>query len=400
MKKFQYILFLLFLVIPPTFSKSKRVASIPFRMAGSYILIETSINGSTTLNFVLDTGLKGTMITGIHSEDSVSLPQGKIVSIRGLGLNDSIQAYQSRNNLLKIGNLKFPDKDILVLTNNLIDFSSITGEKINGILGAEVLKDYIIEINYTRQRINFYLHDSFTVPGKYARIPAIVVGGKMYINANVTSSNVTKENLAMLIDTGAEIGAWFQTVRDDAFIMPDKKIHGYIGEGLNGEIHGYYAVVDSLWIGPYCLKNPIVTFPDSVYIVDFIMRSSRDGTLGNQIMKRFDSFIDFKTPALYLKPNRMFADRFSFNIAGIEMIQNYPFFFEIRVNKVWKNSTADLKGIKPEDLILEVDRQPAFTMKLTEIRKIFETSRKRPLHVVIQRGDDVMDFFLDMKSPI
>lgn len=400
MKRFQYILFLLFLVIPPTFSKSKRIASVPFRMAGSYILIETSINGSTPLNFVLDTGLKGTMITEIHSEDSVSLPQGEIVSIRGLGLNDSIQAYESRNNLLKIGNLKFPAKDILVLTSNLIDFSSITGEKINGILGAEVLKDYIIEINYTRQRINFYPHDSFTVPGKYARIPAIVVGGKMYINANVTSSNVTKENLAMLIDTGAEIGAWFQTVRDDAFIMPDKKIHGYIGEGLNGEIHGYYAVVDSLWIGPYCLKNPIVTFPDSVYIADFIMRSSRDGTLGNQIMKRFDSFIDFKTPALYLKPNRMFADRFSFNIAGIEMTQNYPFFFEIRVNKVWKNSTADLKGVKPGDLILEVDRQPVFTMKLTEIRKIFETSRKRPLHVVIQRGDDVMDFFLDMKSPI
>ena len=222
----------------------------------------------------------------------------------------------------------------------------------------------------------------------------------MFINANVTSKNTTSENLVMLLDTGAEIGAWLQTIRDDAFALPEKRIHGYIGEGLNGEIHGYYAIVDTLTIGPYHLRRPIITFPDSMYIADFIVRSSRDGTLGNQVMKRFDSFIDFKTPALYLKPNRMFAEKFSFNIAGIEMVQNYPFVFEILVNKVWKNSTADLKGIKKGDLILEVDKQPVFSLKMGEIRKIFETPRKRPLHLVIQRDADVMDFYLDMRSPI
>ena len=51
------------------------------------------------------------------------------------------------------------------------------------------------------------------------------------------------------------------------------------------------------------------------------------------------------------------------------MTQNFPYIFDITVHKVWKNSTADLKGIKPGDLILEVDKQPVFTMKMVEIRK-------------------------------
>lgn len=400
MKRAVYIVLLLILISLQAFPKPKRVATIPFRLVGSSIVIETTINESSPLNLILDTGVKNTMITEILPEDSVDLPTGDIVQIRGLGVEDSIRAYQSRKNRLKMGNLKLQNQDVLVLLDQIINFSSITGEKINGILGSDILKEYVVEINYTRQKIIFYSHDSFTVPGKYARIPAIVAGSKMFINANVTSKNTTSENLVMLLDTGAEIGAWLQTIRDDAFALPEKRIHGYIGEGLNGEIHGYYAIVDTLTIGPYHLRRPIITFPDSMYIADFIVRSSRDGTLGNQVMKRFDSFIDFKTPALYLKPNRMFAEKFSFNIAGIEMVQNYPFVFEILVNKVWKNSTADLKGIKKGDLILEVDKQPVFSLKMGEIRKIFETPRKRPLHLVIQRDADVMDFYLDMRSPI
>ncbi len=400
MKRILYIAILFCLTTSPAFSRQKKVASIPFKLVGSSIVIETSINGSTPLQFILDTGVKNNMITEVHSEDSVELPRGKVVAIRGLGLNDSIRAYESTNNLLKIGNLRLQNQNMLVLMDNIISFSSITGEKINGILGSELLKDYVVEINYSRQRITFYTHDSFIVPNSYKRIPAIVAGSKMFINANVINNGMTNENLAMLIDTGAEIGAWFQTIRSDAFELPEKKIHGYIGEGLNGEIHGYYAVIDSLNIGPFYLKKPIVTFPDSMYIADIIIRSSRDGTLGNQVMKRFDSIFDFKTPALYLKPNRMFSEKFSFNISGIEMTQNFPFIFDITVNKVWKNSTADLKGIKEGDLILEVDKQPVFSMKMTEIRRIFETPRKRPLHIVIQRDTDVMDFYLDMKSPI
>ena len=400
MKRIAYILLLLVLISQPAFCRQKKVASFPFRLVGSTIVVETSINGSSPLNFILDTGVKNTMITEILPEDSVELPRGEIVGIRGLGLNDSIRAYHSTKNMLKIGNLRLQNQDILVLMDKIISFSSITGEKINGILGSEILKDYVVEISYSRQRITFYTHESYAVPRSYKRIPAIVAGSKMYVNANVINNGITNENLAMLIDTGAEIGAWFQTIRADAFELPEKRIHGYIGEGLNGEIHGYYAVIDSLNIGPFYLKKPIVTFPDSLYIADFIIRSSRDGTLGNQVLKRFDSFIDFKTPALYLKPNRMFAEKFSYNISGIEMTQNFPYIFDITVHKVWKNSTADLKGIKPGDLILEVDKQPVFTMKMVEIRKILETPRKRPLHIVIQRDLEVLDVYLDMKSPI
>ena len=49
---------------------------------------------------------------------------------------------------------------------------------------------------------------------------------------------------------------------------------------------------------------------------------------------------------------------------------------------------------------MEVDKQTVFSLKMGEIRKLFEAPRKRPLHLVIQRDADVMDFYLDMRSPI
>jgi len=42
----------------------------------------------------------------------------------------------------------------------------------------------------------------------------------------------------------------------------------------------------------------------------------------------------------------------------------------------------------------------AFQMNVSEIRDIFETSRRFPMHIVIQRGNDVIDLDLNMNSKI
>ena len=92
MKRAVYIVLLLILISLQAFPKPKRVATIPFRLVGSSIVIETTINESSPLNLILDTGVKNTMITEILPEDSVDLPTGDIVQIRGLGVEDSIRA--------------------------------------------------------------------------------------------------------------------------------------------------------------------------------------------------------------------------------------------------------------------------------------------------------------------
>ena len=96
----------------------------------------------------------------------------------------------------------------------------------------------------------------------------------------------------------------------------------------------------------------------------------------------------------------MFKDKFRYNVAGIEILREMPHFYITRVYKVWKNSPADVMGVREGDLILEVNGMKAFQMNVSEIRDIFETSRRFPMHIVIQRGNDVIDLDLNMNSKI
>ena len=398
-----FLLFSLFISLSAhAFPGNKKVTSVPFEMAGSYVVIKTTINDSSPLNMILDTGVKNTIINELMEDDELNLNKSITDStrIQGLGNNQGIKAYRSYKNEVKIGKIKFTNKAVLLLPENIFNFTNYTGKKINGILGSDVLRDYIVEINYTKSRVIFYNNNNntFNVPSGYSSIPAVVSNNKLYITAGYTGIDSVPHSLRMLVDTGAELGSWL--FNKSISSMPDKKVYGYIGEGLSGEIKGYYARSVSLCLGPHCISNPIVTFPDSAFTKGLEQETPRDGTLGNQTLKRFNCIIDFKTPAFYLKRNFMFKNKFRYNVAGIEVLREMPHFFITRVHKIWENSPADIKGVREGDLILEVNGMKTFQMNVSEIRDVFETSRRFPLHIVIQRDSEVIDLDLNMNSKI
>lgn len=398
MRRIHFILIVLFLVCGNSFlySKNKRIASVPFELTGSYIVVEVKINDSSPLKMILDTGIKNTIITELLSTDSVSLVRTDTITINGLGNEQDLKAYQSFKNDVKIGRINFTDKNVLLMMDNTFNFTSYSGQKINGIIGTDILQDYIIEINYTNSRIYFYDYDGYVPPSSFVSIPATIENDKIFIYADVVNQDLSRKKVKMLIDTGAELGAWLQNIRKNSVVLPEKKRHGYIGQGLSGEILGNYTHLNQICLGPFCIKNPIVSFPDSIFISHFILRSDRDGTFGNQIMKRFNNIIDFKKPAIYLKPNFMFNDKSRYNIAGIEIMKEPPFLILTKVNKVWEDSPADKKGIKEGDIIIEVDWQKTFQMKLSEIRMLFETPRRFPLQLLVERDNQTFEVHLDM----
>ena len=362
MRRIHFILIVLLLVCGNSilYSKNKKIASVPFELTGSYIVVEVKINDSSPLKMILDTGIKNTIITELLSTDSVSLVRTDTITINGLGNEQDLKAYQSFKNEVKIGRINFTGKNVLLMMDNTFNFTSYSGQKINGIIGTDILQDYIIEINYTNSHIYFYDYDGYVPPSSFVSIPATIENDKIFIYADVVNQDLSRKKVKMLIDTGAELGAWLQNIRKNSVILPEKKTHGYIGQGLSGEILGNYTHLNQICLGPFCINNPIVSFPDSIFITHFILRSDRDGTFGNQIMKRFNNIIDFKKPAIYLKPNFMFKDKSRYNIAGIEIMKEPPFLILTKVNKVWKDSAADKKGIKEGDIIVEVDCRKHF----------------------------------------
>lgn len=381
-------------------NKSKRIESIPFEMVGSYVVISVRINESSPLNLILDSGIRNTIITELDSGDKISLNYSDVRDLMGLGGGEHLEAYTSDYNTLKIGKLKLNYKTVYVLQNDIFNLSKHTGTKINGLIGVDFFQDYIIEIDYNAHRVRFYEQPNFVLPKGFGTLPMSIEAQKMFVEVTIVESDSTTKQARMLIDTGAELNAWFQTFTRESVHAPSKWIQGTIGEGLNGIITGKYGHIPQICFGDYCLKNPIVSFPDSATITGIVTNSKRDGTIGSQILSRFNLIFDYTDKKFYFKPNANFSNRFYYNIAGIEIVQITPILTFTEVFDVWANSPAAKAGVQRGDQILEVNGVRAFQMTINDIRRIFETPTKRPLVLLLKRGKDEVTVEVDMKDKI
>ena len=379
---------------------SRRVESIPFEMVGSYVVITVRINDSSPLHLILDSGVKNTIITELQTGDHIVLNYSDVKDLMGLGGGNHIDAYISNYNVLQVGRLKMQYKTVYVLQDNVFNLSKHTGTKINGLLGADFLQDYTVEIDYTNKRVRFYEPTAFDTPKGYEVLPLKIEAQKLFVNLAVLNSDSTRRQVKMLIDTGAELNAWFLISDSSNVKLPEKWIQGTIGEGLNGIITGKYGRIPEINAGSFTLKKPIVSFPDSASVKQILANSKRDGTIGSLMLSRFNLIFDYNNKKLYFKPNWTFNSSFSYNVAGIEIVQLSPFFPVTEVLSVWENSPAFRAGVKPSDQLVEVNGNSAYKMTVSEIRKIFETPSTHPLKLLLKRGENEIEVSIDIKDKI
>jgi len=379
---------------------SKKVASVPFEVVGTYIIVKVRVNQSAPLRFILDSGLSSTLITELSSEDSLTLNYTENTQLNGLGIGKKLNALTSTGNTLQIGKFNLLNQTIYVPKEDVFNLSKHTGSKINGILGSEFFQGHVVKIDYTNQRISFYQSKFFNAPEDYKPVNISLEGQKMFMSLPIVETDGTIREVKMLIDTGAELAAWFRAYGNLPVQIPDKRIRGYIGQGLNGEIKGYLGRMPEITFGDFALRNLVVSFPDSMSIMDAIPKSGREGTIGSQILSRFNYIVDVSASKIYIKPNYNFDKPGSYNIAGIELIQldiNFPI---PEVLWIWENSPAQLAGIQIGDIILEINGQKCMDVNINTIKKIFETNTSRPLRLLLSREGKTYKTEIDMNSKI
>lgn len=381
-------------------NRRSKIASVPFQVVGSYVVVEVNINGSSTLNLILDSGVSSTIITELNAEDSVSLNYSGKTDIKGLGTGEGIQALTSYNNTFRTGRMKTMNQTVYVLEQDLFNFSNRVGLKINGILGSDFFEGHIVKIDYNTQRITFYENKSFEVPKKYTAIPLILEGHKMFMNLPVTEADWSTRNAKMLLDTGAELTAWFRSNGKHPIEIPSRNIRGYIGQGLNGEIKGYMGRIYMMNIGGHILYNPVVHFPDSVTIMGALFQSEREGTIGSQILNRFNLIIDQRNKMLYIKPNYNFRKPFSYNIAGIELILQNEYLQMPEVCMIREDSPAERAGVRVGDKILQINEVSTIKTNINVLKKYFEISSRNPLRIIILREGRTMFLEVEMRSAL
>lgn len=376
----------------------KILARIPFDMVGTYVVLHVRINDNPPLNLLLDSGIGTTLITELTAGDSIVLERTYKTILKGLGTGTDMQAWVSDSNSLRIGKLHLKNQTIMIMEADVFNLSKHTGTKMNGILGADFFENQIVRVDYTRKCIYLYDKKDFVPPKGFIGLPIRLEGRKMFMDVPIQDATGRIRTVRMLIDTGAELTAWFRSYGNDPVPVPSRKIRGYIGRGLSGDIEGSLGRLGKIWISDFQLSNPVVAFPDSISISGTSVNAQRDGTVGSQLLSRFDLIFDQGNCTLYVKPNYQYKQPFPYNMAGIEVVQDNETFQLPEVLNVWENSPGQEAGVKAGDFILEINGINGFKISISEIKNIFETRSSSTVQLILLRDAKTIHVKLKLKN--
>lgn len=364
-----------------------------FTMASHLVVIPVTINGSDSMNFILDTGVGSTLITEVSSGGVVSLNDARKVLLTGLGNSHSLEALASEDNSLKVGRIEGHGQKIIVLMDDVFNLSSRMGLQINGLIGQSVFERFVVEINYNSHSLSFYDPDRFRtrLRRNEEAIPIKIIEGKPYVDVVVTSGGV-ESTVTLLLDTGMSFALWLDPSGNTGIKPGPNARRDLLGQGLNGDVTGLISRVDKIHIGNFELANIVTAFPDSSSIGDASVRHGRSGSIGADIFRRFNVIVDYPHNRIILRKNGSYTEMFEYDMSGLEVGNVLVGLPAYQVMSVGHSTPAEEAGILPDDQIYSINGVMANSMTLSEITELLKSREGRTITLVVYRNGVKMLF--------
>lgn len=337
------LLFALRLTAQPT-----PLTRTPFlQVTGGVVIIQAQLAPfSDTLQFIFDTGSSGISLDSATAHYLGLRPTFDGLLIRGIaGIRE---VPQLRNQSLTIGSLRADSLNFYI--NDYSVLTSIYGVRIDGVIGYALLSRYIVSIDYEKQYIEWFAPGPYPYPRKGTLLrPSI---NKLPAHPFLIQELQAK-SYPLLIDIGAGLNMLFSErfAKEAGVLDPTRKSWVTSGEGIGGQIELRLTLLKSLRIGPYRFKKiPITIFDDSYNVTNYPHWA---GLIGNDLLRRFNTVLNYPAAEIHLKPNRFFYDEFDYAYIGMEL---YLIDGLIKVGFVASNSPAQDAGLEVGDEIVAVNK--------------------------------------------
>lgn len=185
------------------FASGKSSLRIPFRLHNNLIYLQLSVNNSQPLWFILDTGASHIINTrraqalGLQLRAAeqtigagetyvdVSTADGITFRLPGVTLSDQTVAALSLEGVEECTNRITADSQGGIVQHRQ-SASGIERQAIDGVLGHQFFKRFVVEIDYAGQRMNLYEPGSYKYSGKGEIIPLDVEQSHVYVHSQIT----------------------------------------------------------------------------------------------------------------------------------------------------------------------------------------------------------------------
>lgn len=364
---------------------NKDYITLPFQYSQGFIVVDVVFGYLFPMRFILDTGAEHTILLHKEYTDILNYSYDKEIQVVGADISYMLKAWVVRKVPLQFSEGERIMKDIIVLENNILDLSAMTGLNIHGILGVEFLKNYIVDINFKEKVIHLYKSDySRHQWRKYEPLPLELYQHKPYLRCLVSLSGKTESEKLFLLDTGAALSLLVHTDIDSLSDLPSNIIRGTIGKGIGGEIVGYSGKIERVRLGKTNFENLVTSFqaPDSLLNEDEIIR---EGIVGNYLLDQFRVVFDFPAGKLLLKPIKKKLKPLSYDKSGLIIYAFGKDFRNYYIHHVIPGSPADEAGIVKGDVLTHLGIWPSRFYTLNGIDRKF-SGRDKEVALTITRS--------------
>lgn len=346
MKKLIILTLLLFSI--PVWAQEV-ITTLPFEIVNGHIYVKVVVDNGRPLNLAFDTGARANLL---HEQVAEELG----FNIDGVQqVNDAsgiVKIKSSYNHSMKVGSLDFRRETFLLMN---LDHLGDEDHPMDGVIGGSILDEFITEINFDDSEIRFYERSVFQAPEGFTEEKMTLEPFRVpIINCKLMLNDGTAKEGFYLVDTGAALAIRFNVplVKKQKLTESLLPNYAYTSRALNSESTDYIGRLPAFEIMGHKFQGFQVRMATDAGGVSG--RSSVDGIVGLEILKRFNLIFDYRQEIIYMQPNSLYNTFFLENFSGLKVKKQNG---RLQVEAVADNSPALDQGMKTGDEILSVDGQ-------------------------------------------
>lgn len=277
----------------------ERPVVLPFDYVQNKIIVHARLNRQIDCRFILDTGASQTVI-----DKTTAASLGPIASA-GFSITTGAKAMTVNYTTLSaftIGSVTLDNLPVLI--SDLSAIKTATNESTIGLLGANVLRKFLVTIDFQNKQVILSDPHKVTLPEQATELKTSPIFGATALVVEGTLNDKTKANF--LVDTGASFNSLPQSAAKQVFsgkVLPIGKIAGLDNEKVSiGSIK-----LDSLGLANLKIPNPVFTVgPESTsgQAVSGLFGAGSLGILGAPCWSRYRFTVDYRGERIILEQSQ------------------------------------------------------------------------------------------------
>lgn len=355
----------------------KKLASIPFEMMENAIAIKIKLNKSDR-DFVMlfDTGADGMALNPDSAHKAgVVVTNNKSAAVVG----GSQQVQFSADNTIYIGNQIIKNQALVVFPK--------TGGAYDGLFGANLLRNYITKVNFDTKTIDLYNFGNYVYDGKAKPLVFDYKTGLAVVKMDLTFPDNKKVEGNFAIDTGAnyDLIAYGPFNHKHNLQASLKTEYTSTNHSLGSQTEIVCGTIPIVGINGNNFPNVTVALQE--YQEENKNWASADGSLGIDLIKRFNFTIDLLHKTVYFEPNKSFGKPSSFYVSGLDL--NFDDQNDLIVTRVLDINNEELKNVKIGAKVIQINEFEANDLlNPANIKKVKENTAGTDL-IIEQAGQSM-----------